>query len=415
MIRRKKLAVAGVFVLALGALLSPLAEPPPLESGAYLQAVTGRGAVVCIEVGAPKPRGLVVRRGDAIVARIAADGPQSRHELRVEGLNPATRYDYEVVDEDGERIDGGSFVTRSEDDSRPVRFAMLGDSGGQPWWVDAQEAPLFRLLQAHRWLPIEDEPRATAALLESGTPDFWLHMGDVVYPKGARTHYWTGFFAPFGDTLRRAPCYPVLGNHDVVTADGGPFLDLFVLPGEAGDRMFTFRDGPLRVIGLDLNTPVGADHPAIAFLRETASAATEPWLLVFNHYPVRSVYRERPRADLEEHLVPLCRELGVDLLCAGHDHNYQRYGQPGETIEIVTGGGGKSLYPVVHSPQGLVVAASAYHVCFVTIDGLVLSFVARAVDGTELDAFTIDKAALVRDGRARGSPERLARIEALMR
>src|SRR5690606_21073095 len=106
----------------------------------------------------------------------------------------------------------------------------------------------------------------------------------------------------------------------------------------------------------------------------------------------RSVYRDAPRDDLVTHYASLCRELGVDLLFAGHDHNYQRFGSPGELIEIVTGGGGKSLYEIRRRPPGLAVAEVAYHVCEVEVQGAVLRLTARAIDGRVLDSFTIEKA-----------------------
>jgi hypothetical protein len=410
---RRKLLIGVLIAAVLAVLLSPLLEPPALDTGAYLQAVTGRQAVVCIVTPSPEACGLVVRSGTETVAEVAAGEPRVRHELRVSNLVPGTRYAYTVVDSDGATVDDGTFVTRSEDDARPVRFAVTGDTGGQPWWVELDRSPLLHLLQAYRWLPVEDEPRAVAALLLELQPDFWVHTGDVVYPRGEARHYQTGFFTPFAALNHVAPCYPILGNHDVMTEDGAPFLTNFVLPGE-NERNFTFREGPVRFVGLDLNHEVGPNDPAMAFLREVATTSSEPWLIVYNHFPVRSAYRETPRRDLEQHFLPLCEELGVDLMFAGHDHNYQRFGQPGGTIQVVTGGGGKSLYEIRYPSDDLVAAASEYHACLVEVEGAVLRLTARSIDGDDLDHFEIDKGAQLRDGSVRGNAQRLARLQALV-
>jgi predicted phosphodiesterase len=415
--RRRKLLLASSLALLLTASLLPVCDPPPLATGPYLQAVTQTGVVVCCWTASPAARGLRIRQGERLVAEVPAGDPTTHHELRAGGLAPGTEHGYELVDAEGQVVERGRFRTRSADDRRPLRFAIFGDSGGQPSWIDLQRAPLLRLSGADRWLPIEDEPQAVARVLAAIDPEFCLHTGDVIYPSGEHTHYATGLYRPFGALMRAVPIYPVFGNHDYKTADGQPFLEHFALPedGGAGERNFTFSDGPVRFVGLDLNTEVGGpDHPALAFLKRIAAASSEPWLVVWSHYPVQSAYRDRPRQDLEQHYLPLCRELGVDLLCAGHDHNYQRFGEPGETVQVVTGGGGKSLYEIRHRPDGLVAAEVAYHACEVLVDGPTLRLTARSIDGAVLDAFTIDKAQLLREGRVRGSEARLARLRALV-
>jgi hypothetical protein len=415
---RKKTLFASTLVLAV--LLIPLGDGPALETEPYVQAVTDSSAVVAVWVGAPEPCSLRVRAagevgGGGVV--FEANSPAAgHHEFLVPDLEPATRYAYELRQGDGGWEGGGTFTTQTTDDRARVHFAMLGDSGGQPWWVDLQGAPLFQLTGASSWLPIEDEPRSVAKVLAALDPSFCLHMGDVIYPAGEHRHYGTGLYGPFGAWMRDHAFYPVLGNHDVKAGNGAPFVEHFALPVEAGasERNFTFRAGPVRFIGLDLNETVDADHPALAFLRRVASETSEPWLVVYSHYPVQSAYRREPRADLEQHYLPLCRELCVDLVCAGHDHNYQRFGEPSGTIQIVTGGGGKSLYEIRSEPEGLVVAASAYHVCDLVADGPTLRLEARSIDGVTLDAFEIDRNVALDQGRLASQPARELRARALI-
>jgi predicted phosphodiesterase len=415
MTRRRKVWIGVATLAALALFLVPTCAPPPLDSAAYLQAVTATEAVIARWTASPRQLGLVVRKDGKDVFAAAAGIPRAHHELRATGLVAGTRYEFALRDEDGNEVERGSFVTRSEDDRHPVHFAVFGDSGGQPWWVEIHDSPLMRLLHAHRWLPIERAPAAVAALLLAEAPDFALHVGDVVYPRGELQHYNAGFFRPFGEFARSRPIYPVFGNHDVMTGDGDAFRQVFAVPeDDPGEHCFSFREGPLRVIGLDLNGEVDAQHRSIRYLRRALETAEEPWILVYSHYPLRSVYRPSPRPDLLAHYGPLCREFGVDLICAGHDHNYQRYGRPGETIEVVSGGGGKSLYEINQRPDGLEVAEIAYHASFIRIDRLTLRFVAKAIDGRILDEFTIDKAAQLRDGTAKGNPARLLRMQRLV-
>ncbi len=408
---RKKRLVLGLSIVAvLAVLLSPLCDAPPLSTGAYVQAVTSREAVIIQVLDAAGDLSLEFQ-GAGDIERVV-DGSGRRFEWRLYELRPDMRYKFAVKDAEGVRVDEGSFVTHAEEDSSPVRFSFVGDSGGQPWWIFALESPLFRMLGAHRWMPTALKPAAIGAALAESKPEWWIHVGDLVYPKGEQKHYRTGFFEPFAEALRSGACYPVLGNHDVRADAGAAFTENFVLPGES-DHHFTFRDGPLRVIGVDFNSTVTSDHPSYRYLQYQLERVTEPWIIVVSHFPVHSVYREAPREDLLNVYLPLCKKHGVDLILSGHDHNYQRFGQPGELIEIVSGGGGKSLYDVKHRPEGLAVAQKAYHYCKVEIDGPVLRLEAVGIDGAMLDVFTIDKREYSEE-QLKGEAARIARVKALI-
>ncbi|MCA8943988.1 MAG: metallophosphoesterase [Planctomycetes bacterium] len=409
---RRNVSILVVALLAV--LLSPLRGPKPLRSGPYSQAVTSDSAVVRIVTRTPRELGLVAMRDARTIAEIGPSGPRTRHEFRLTGLEPAAVYDFDIVDADGGRRDHGSFRTRSDSDGDSVRFVVFGDSGGQPWWDFARNSPLFYDYDLQDRLAPASHPVAMGRAVAAERPDFWLHVGDVVYPRGQMKHYGTGFFRPFEELLRHATCYPVLGNHDVMVGDGEAFLENFCYPGKER-RCFTFRDGPLRVIGVDMTEPetrpASPDHPSIKFLRETLERAEEPWIIVINHFPVLSAYRPAPRPDLVKYYVPLLEQYGVDLVFAGHDHNYQRFS--GAVPQIDTGGGGKSLYEILQHPDGLVVAKEAYHYCSVRIEGPRLELRAIALDGRVLDDFVIDKTTKIEDGTAVGSPARLRRLRAL--
>jgi hypothetical protein len=412
---RKRILRLLITLAILAGLLAPWFSPPPIQSGVYVQAVTSSGAVVAQWTAHDSERRLRVRKAGTEVRTVGPTAKGRRHELALDALEPACDYTYEVLAADDSIVGAGRFRTRSESDSDRIEFAIVGDTGGQPWWVWLQQSPLMVLTRGRDRLPPRSEPARIGEALAAAAPHFVLHTGDVIYPKGAAEHYWSGLFLPFEKLMAQSPVFPVLGNHDCMTENGKPFLDSFVLPADEGaERCFTFRDGPLRVIGLDLNDTMRPDHPSLAYLRKVASSSAEPFLLVYSHYPVRSVYRDHPRKDLETHYIPLCRELGVDLICAGHDHQYQRYGQPGETIELVTGGGGKSLYEIHHRPVGLVTARSEYHACYVTVSRARLTLTARTPDDVVLDEFTIDLGKAVREGTFRGSAARRARIEAIL-
>ncbi len=411
-------------MLGFGCLWLPVCDDPPLQTSAYLQDVTTDSAVVAMVTATPvELRCRVVDDQGGEVAVVSGGGPRRRHALRVSGLRPGEQYSYEVLTAGGEPCDAGAFRTAPNDDAAPVRFAFVGDSGGQPWWVWLQKAPLWYLPARWHWLPTRSEVTEIGARIAAFRPDFLLHLGDVVYPWGWNAHYSSGFFRPFGEALRHAPVYAVLGNHDVMDADGVQFLANFHLPdaGVTGDgRLFSFARGPVRVIGLDCNPDLGGtiftvEHPAYALLERELSTCTEPWVVVATHFPMRSGSRQRDRGDLLVSMLPLLQARGVSLYLSGHDHCYQRFGDAatGQLPLIVSGGGGKSLYEVRPHPLA-VVLQSQYHWCGAEVADGVLRVRAHSLQGGLIDTVEVPlPAGAALEGIRAGNPQRAGRIESL--
>jgi hypothetical protein len=387
---RAKLFVA---VAALSLLL-PTQPELPLATGAYVQDVTAASAKVCW-VGHPARSvelKVAARDGTGPVPAVAFAETGDRRVARIDGLRAATVYDFTAVLDGRARDDlSGSFRTPPAGTSARVRFAVLGDSGGLPWWVNVSRSPLFGALARAGLLPPVGRVAGMGERLAELAPEFWLHTGDVIYPRGEQRHYGPGFFAPFAAALRRAPVYPVLGNHDWETDHGRPLLANFELPAGGDEQFFTFAWGPVRVVGLNCNRSVGL-APGLAFLEQVLERAEEPWRVVVEHFPPWSASDQGDRADLIDRLVPALQRARVDLLLCGHDHNYQRFRKEGELQVVITGGGGKSLYRLRDHPR-LVHAASEYHLCEVTCEPTRLALRAVALDGREIDAFTLEKPA----------------------
>jgi hypothetical protein len=88
------------------------------------------------------------------------------------------------------------------------------------------------------------------------------------------------------------------------------------------------------------------------------------------------------RYDLE----PVFTRHGVDLVFAGHDHVYERTVPTRGVTYVVSGGGGRRLYP---AGKGRLTACpkSAHHAVLVRVDGDNLSLEAKEPDGTVFDRF----------------------------
>ncbi len=111
--------------------------------------------------------------------------------------------------------------------------------------------------------------------------------------------------------------------------------------------------------------------------------------MVYLHIPPYSSLQEDDSVlAVQNSLTPLFRKYGVDVVFAGHHHDYQRRVVDGITY-IVTGGGGAEIYPITRPDPALQAFANQHHFIWATMDGDSLTANVISVDGQELDHFTL--------------------------
>ncbi|HWH35234.1 MAG TPA: metallophosphoesterase [Acidimicrobiales bacterium] len=227
---------------------------------------------------------------------------------------------------------------------------------------------------------------ATAAAmdaLEQGQElDALLLLGDNIYPAGQPELAQARVLDPFAAVLDGpTELVAALGNHDVRTGDGEPELKALGLPG----RWYQRRFGPVRVVVVD-STRAG-DPEQLAWLDSVLAEDDVPWTVVIQHHPPYSAgYHGSDRAS-QEHLVPRYRRLGVELVLAGHDHDYQR-SQVVDGVTYIVSGGAAKLRPT-GTADFTAMATSILH--FVEIAGDATRLDVRAIDqqGRVFDQFTL--------------------------
>jgi len=156
-----------------------------------------------------------------------------------------------------------------------TRFAVIGDFGqaGQP-------------------------EKDVASLVKSWSPDFVITTGDNNYPDGTAAtidanvgQYYHDFIGSYKGTYGAGSAtnrfFPTLGNHDWHTAGAQPYLDYFTLPGN--ERYYDYVQGPVHffVIDGDGNEPDGTSPTSVQgqWLKSHLATATEPWKVVYEHFP----------------------------------------------------------------------------------------------------------------------------------
>ncbi len=310
---------------------------------------------------------------------------------------------------------------------------------------------------------------AIAKAVAEVQPDAVFIVGDLVYGRGRATEYRDHFFPIYNSEavplMRRVPFLGVPGNHDVPFAqwpDAAAYFAYWSLPLngpplKAGDasaapvvhgvhdavvaasglgfpRMasFSFRYGKVHWTVLDSNTYTDWESPAMkAWLEaDLKSAQGAAWRIVALHHPLFQSSRAHSDDQWMRPLSPILEKYGVDLVLAGHVHNYQRtapirfkptrVGPHGQAVEgeftvdetfdgkvvtrakgiihIVTGAGGAELYDpgqtdAKDSWQPWTRAFISDKHSFTVLEVEAKQLTLRQLDaaGQELDSFTLTK------------------------
>lgn len=244
------------------------------------------------------------------------------------------------------------------------------------------------------------QARTAAALLRTN-PDLVLTLGDNVYQSGDESNWQTKWDGPdqFGTVRATVPVRPAIGNHDIAS-DGSvdPYLRRF--PELEGRRWYSFDHGGVHFVALDSTqslAPGSAQHDWLG--KDLARQTREGWTVLYLHHPLLGAHslqsnRNRmpePVPDRLGQLGPLLARHGVDLVLAGHEHQYERSVPINEagTVQVVAGTGGAKLYPNPQ-PRPWNAATVSRH-GFLKVDvgenALTGSFVAD--DGSVLDRFQV--------------------------
>jgi predicted phosphodiesterase len=342
---------------------------PAILTGPTLGGLKPGGFTVTWETSIPTPSSVEIIKGSE--SRFVEGEPGDRlfHEVVVPELEADTAYRYRVISGPIQSPVHG--VQTPPVDASRFRFCVYGDSRSAP-----------------------DPHRFVIRAMRMQTPEFVLHVGDLV-SNGSRYEDWAPeFFEPADWLLHSLPFYVCIGNHE----KKGPWFDAF-LPLPGNKRYYDFTHGSGYFVALDSNQSLKEGSEQLSWLKEalaSSEARAAAWRICFFHHPPFSESKKdyKPPKGLVETVVPLLQQSGVDLLFTGHNHNYER-GKIGNLGLVVTGGGGAPLcfeedYRVRDLPE-ILITRSVHHACLVEVDGKTLTFSAFTPDGKVFDAFTLRK------------------------
>jgi hypothetical protein len=338
----------------------------------YLQQVTSSAATIGwvsitpdgerVEVTSPDGKALMSATGarEAVTVRNAGE---NQIWARVEGLQPSTIYCYEIVGPEGALSGRIGFKTApSADGTEPIGFLAFGDSGGGG-----------------------ADQRALAAQMDTVPYELIIHTGDLAYDDGTIGQIEDTVFAIYAPLFQHLPFFPAAGNHEYNTLQGAPFRAVFSLPGDGGEKWYSYDWGRIHFVALDTE----ADYATQAKWLDADLAATAlPWKIVYFHKPPYSSGSHGSDLSLRKALEPVFVKHRVQLVLAGHDHDYERMHPQQGVYHIVTGGGGVGTRPV--GTSGFT-AFSEDVIHFVYADVRVDEMILHAIDanGMEFDSVVI--------------------------
>ncbi|MBL8694400.1 MAG: metallophosphoesterase [Planctomycetes bacterium] len=379
-----RLALAGALLLS-SALVYGSARDKAFVSGPYLvapgaQRVTIRGftaketrwTVVPLSLGAP--------HGEE-------PAPTREHNVELTRLPLDRTVEVQVL-ENGQPMEGGRLRFRTDPGPTGAAFdfCVVGDSGGSP----------NRLLELFGYTPREGakhRPDRIVSVMSAERPQLLLHVGDVVYPHGERENYARAFFRPFRPLIAAAPIAAAVGNHDLKTDAGMPFLQAFgskESPPLSEGKYRSFDYGPLHVAVLNSNVEDSDQiDEQVKWLQNDLRTAQRPWKIAITHVPLYfSSDEQRTSVGAAQQRVcdalrSACEGGGVSVVFAGHHHWYERSKPLRGVVQIITGGGGDDIKR--YYPGDFARAESYFHFVHARALGDVMTIRAIRETGEELE------------------------------
>jgi 3',5'-cyclic AMP phosphodiesterase CpdA len=174
----------------------------------------------------------------------------------------------------------------------------------------------------------------TADLVRQIRPHALLLLGDLQYESGSPQDFAVYFDRAFGEF--RSITYPVPGNHEYLTRGASGYFDYFngtgADSGRAGSRRrgyYSFDLGSWHIVALNSNCRdiggCGARSAQARWLRADLAANPRTCTLAFMH-SARFSSGEHGNDELMRDIWQILFDGEVDLVLAGHDHSYERFG-----------------------------------------------------------------------------------------
>ena len=194
--------------------------------------------------------------------------------------------------------------------------------------------------------------QATARLLDmvDGTV---FTAGDNAYENGTPAEFANCYQPTWG--RHKARTRPSPGNHDYYTTGAAGYFDYFGEAAGPGRRgYYSFDYGAWKILSLNSNVPAGPGSDQASWVENELKASRARCTLAYWHHPAFSSGYEGDMPHMK-HVWQLLYDNRVEIVVAGHSHNYERLapqdasGQRNSDRgirEFVVGTGGNGFTPL---------------------------------------------------------------------
>lgn len=231
-------------------------------------------------------------------------------------------------------------------------------------------------------------------------PKFVAAVGDIHHFMGVRSvqdPLWlTNFEWIYKHPALMIPWYPVLGNHEyegstqavldyknisrrwemysryyAKTFTVSNKVDLLILFIDTAPLIDKYRTDPVRYKDAGKQS---MDHQ-LAWIDSTLGVSKAKWQIVLGHHPVYSgtTKSDTEREDLQKRLKPILEKYSVDIIVAGHIHNFQHIQVPNSGTDYFVNSSASQSREVVDI-DGLVFSSPESGFSLVTVNEVELIY-----------------------------------------
>jgi acid phosphatase type 7 len=308
------------------------AQTVTLTRGPYLQQGTPNSMIIRWKTNSLAV-GVVKYSTDINNLSQSAVGTSSttEHEIKISGLQPATKYFYAVYSNNNLLTALGDssyyFITSpTPGTEQPVHVWVIGDFGRN----NAEQ----KGVRDSYWNGMKNGRHT----------DVWLWTGDNAYGDGTDSEYQSNVFNVYPEIFRNTVAWPCPGNHDYksvsITTHDGPYYRIFSLPknGEAGglpsgeEGFYSFDYGNVHFVSINSEWALWTfnnNNAQTQWLHDDLSSTDKKWIIAYWHKPPYSKGSHDSdntgdMAVMRTNINPILEQYGVDLVLNGHSHNYER-------------------------------------------------------------------------------------------
>jgi hypothetical protein len=195
--------------------------------------------------------------------------------------------------------------------------------------------------------------QATAAVVSAQPVTPIVALGDLAYDHGSIDDFRNCFDPAWG--LFKGHLRPALGNHEYETINAdGYFTEFPVGVGEKGKGWYSWDLRSWHLIALNsncYNTGCAADSEQGQWLKADLAAHPAQCTIAYWHHPRFSSGLHGSQVQVDP-LWKMVSAAGVDIVLAGHDHDYERFAPIDGVRQFVVGTGGASHYPKAFNVAG---------------------------------------------------------------